>query len=53
MPGVPAELVSFLAELPAAERRARGTRTGARALTCDKQARSSHWCGSASGATGH
>ena len=38
MPGVPAELVSFLAELPAAERRARGTRTGARALTCDKQA---------------
>lgn len=37
-PGVPAELVSFLAELLAAERRARGTRTGARALTCDKQA---------------
>lgn len=37
-PGVPTELVSFLAELLAAERRARGTRTGARALTCDKQA---------------
>lgn len=35
---VPTELVSFLAELLAAERRARGTRTGARALTCDKQA---------------
>lgn len=32
------ELVAFLAELLAAERLARGTRAGSRALTCEKQA---------------
>lgn len=35
---VPNELVAFLADLLAAERRARGTRTGTRALTCSDQA---------------
>ncbi len=35
---VPDELVAFLADLLAAERLIRGTRTGTRALTCEKQA---------------
>jgi len=35
---VPTELVTFVAELLAAERLARGTRAGTRALTCEKQA---------------
>lgn len=35
---VPRELVVFLAELLAAERRERGTRAGTRALSCEKQA---------------
>ena len=35
---VPTELVSFLAELLAAERRARGTRAGTRKLSCERQA---------------
>ncbi|MGW3614863.1 MULTISPECIES: transposase family protein [unclassified Micromonospora] len=35
---VPRELVHYLAQLLAAERRARGTRTGTRALTCFRQA---------------
>lgn len=35
---VPRELVRYLARLLAAERRARGTRKGARALTCFRQA---------------
>jgi hypothetical protein len=35
---VPRELVRYLARLLAAERRARGTRKGARALTCHRQA---------------
>lgn len=35
---VPRELVRYLSQLLAAERRARGTRTGTRALTCWRQA---------------
>ncbi len=35
---VPGELVAYLARLLAAERRARGTRTGTRALICFRQA---------------
>jgi hypothetical protein len=35
---VPTELVSFLAELLAGERRARGTRAGTRKLSCEQQA---------------
>jgi DDE superfamily endonuclease/Helix-turn-helix of DDE superfamily endonuclease len=35
---LPTELVSFLAELLAAERRTRGTRPGTRKLTCEQQA---------------
>jgi hypothetical protein len=35
---VPRELVRYVSRLPAAERRARGTRTGTRALTCWYQA---------------
>jgi hypothetical protein len=35
---VPAELVTFLAELPAAERLSRGTRPGTRKLPCEQQA---------------
>ena len=35
---VPTELVTFVAELLAAERLARGTRAGTRALSCEKQA---------------
>jgi hypothetical protein len=38
MVDVPRELVRYLARLLAAERRARGTRKGARALTCFRQA---------------
>ncbi|MEU5942755.1 transposase family protein [Micromonospora sp. NPDC047548] len=38
MVDVPRELVQHLGRLLAAERRARGTRTGTRALTCFKQA---------------
>jgi hypothetical protein len=35
---VPTELVTFVADLLAAERERRGTRAGTRALTCEKQA---------------
>jgi hypothetical protein len=35
---VPTELVAYVAELLAAERIARGTRTGTRALSCQDQA---------------
>ena len=38
MRDVPRELVHYLAQLLAAERRARGTRTGTRGLTCFRQA---------------
>jgi hypothetical protein len=38
VPGVPRELVAYVSGLLAAERRARGTRTGTRLLTCWRQA---------------